>query len=74
MHTLEPLAGRIQAGWSTVLARTAAAILLFELVSGLAITLGAFHPTTQWSLLLHTIAGVIAIAPLVWYCVRHWKD
>jgi hypothetical protein len=74
MQTLEPFPGGIRAGWSTGLARAAAAILLFELVSGLAITLGPFHPAMQWSLLLHTIAGVLTIVPLVWYCVRHWKD
>ena len=63
-----------QASWSDVLARVAAAILLFELVSGLAITLGPFHPAIEWGLLLHTVAGVIAIAPLAWYCIRHWRD
>lgn len=57
-----------------MLARGAAAILLFELVSGLAITLGPFRPAIQWGLLLHTIFGVITIAPLAWYLARHWKD
>jgi len=74
MQSSEPLGGAIRTGWSTVLARVAAAILLFELVSGLAITFGPFHPAIQWGLLLHTIVGVITIAPLAWYFVRHWKD
>ena len=74
MQSPEALTRRIRTGWSTVLARTAAAILLFELVSGLAITLGPFHPANQWGLLLHTITGVIGTAPLVWYSVRHWDD
>src|SRR5262252_11113846 len=61
-------------GWSTVLSKTAAAILLFELLSGLAITFGPFHPAIEWSVLLHTIVGVVTLAPLVWYSTAHWKD
>ena len=60
-------------GWSEALSRIAAAILLFELISGLAVTLGPFNATTQWGLLLHTFFGVLAIAPLVWYFARHWR-
>ena len=60
--------------WSSMLSRAAAGILLFELVSGLAITFGPFHPSLEWGLLLHTIAGVLTIAPLAWYCARHWRD
>lgn len=74
MQSPEVLAGHVRAGWSTALARAAAAILLFELVSGLAITFGPFRPAMEWGLLLHTVAGVITIAPLAWYFVRHWKD
>jgi hypothetical protein len=71
---LEFLAGRAPAGWASTLARAVAGILLFEAVSGLAITFGPFHPTVEWGLLLHTIVGLLAIAPFAWYCVRHWKD
>jgi hypothetical protein len=74
MQSPEVLANRVRAGWSKPLARTTGAILLFELSSGLAITLGPFHPATQWGLLLHTIAGVITLAPLAWYLVRHWRN
>ena len=63
-----------QAGWSATLSHAAAGILLFELVSGLAITFGPFHPLTEWSLLLHTLAGAIALEPLAWYCARHWRN
>jgi len=51
-----------------------AAILLFELVSGLAITFGPFHPAIEWGLLLHTLAGIVLLMPLAWYFVRHWQD
>jgi len=74
MQSPEVLANRVRVGWSSLLARATGAILLFELVSGLAITLGPFRAATEWSLLLHTVAGVITVAPLAWYLVRHWKD
>src|SRR5499427_5459467 len=61
-------------GWSSVLFKTAAAILLFELLSGLAITFGPFHPAIEWSVVLHTIVGVVTLAPLVWYSAAHWKE
>lgn len=63
----------LRTGWSSTLSRAAAAILLFELLSGLAVTLGPFHPAVEWGVLLHTIFGVLAIAPLVWYCAQHWR-
>jgi len=74
MQLLEQGAGRDQSGWSAALSRTAAGLLLFEMVTGLAVTFGPFHPSVQWSLLLHTIGGMLAITPLIWYCVRHWKS
>lgn len=61
-------------GWSSFLSKTAAAILLFELLSGLAITFGPFHPAIEWDVLLHTIVGALTLVPLVWYSVAHWKD
>jgi hypothetical protein len=73
MQSKEFLAGRVQAGWSALLSRVAAAILLFELLSGLAVTFGPFHPAVEWSLLAHTLLGVLTLAPLVWYLARHWK-
>jgi multidrug efflux pump subunit AcrA (membrane-fusion protein) len=48
-----------------VLSKAAAAILLFELLSGLAVTFGPFHPAVEWGVLLHSMIGVLTIAPLV---------
>lgn len=67
-------AATTQSGWSEVLSRVVAGFLLYELVSGLAVSFGPFHPASEWGLLLHTLAGLIAIFPLTWYCVRHWKQ
>ena len=74
MQPSESLARRVRTGWSTVLARATASILLFEVVSGLAVTFGPFHPAIEWGLLLHTILGLAAIAPLAWYFAWHWKN
>lgn len=60
-------------GWDSALSRAAAAILLFELISGLAITFGSFSAAIQWGLLVHTVVGVLTVALLVWYFVRHWQ-
>jgi len=57
-----------------VLAKAVAGVFLLEVISGLAVTLGPFHPLIEWGVLVHTIVGLLAIAPLVWYVVRHWKD
>lgn len=73
MQANETLAERLRTGWSSALSRCAGAILLFELLTGLAITLGSFRPAVEWGLILHTILGVFATAPLFWYFIRHRK-
>jgi hypothetical protein len=61
-------------GWLGRLSHLAGVGLLILAGTGLAVTFGPFHPVVQWSLLLHTIAGVWLAAPLVYYIVRHWVD
>jgi hypothetical protein len=65
---------RVRTGWSARLSQGAAAALLFLTVTGLAVTLGPFHASVQWALLLHSAVGVACLAPLVWYIIRHWLD
>src|SRR5215468_6733959 len=74
MEATESSPRLIRTGWASTLARAVAAILLFELLSGLAITFGPFHPAVEWGVLLHTIIGVLAVAPLVWYSIQHWQE
>jgi hypothetical protein len=74
MQTSETAARRVRTGWAAALARLTAAILLFELFSGLAVTFGPFHPAIEWGLLLHTAIGLAGLTPLAWYFVRHWQD
>jgi hypothetical protein len=54
------------------LSRGIGAVLLFELISGLAVTFGPFHPAVEWGLIFHTILGILAVVPLCWYFIRHW--
>ena len=60
-------------GWSSSLSRGIGAVLLFELVSGLAVTFGSFRPAIEWGLIFHTILGILAVGPICWYFVRHWR-
>lgn len=69
-----PVKRRTRTGWSARLSKSAAAAFLFLTVTGLAVTIGPFHPLLEWSLLVHTAVGVVMMLPLVWYTVAHWAD
>ena len=64
----------VTTGWASWLAKFSMAALLFEAVSGLAITLSPFHAAVQWSVIVHTVVGALTLLPLAWYCARHWLD
>lgn len=61
-------------GWVSALARLSMAALVFEAVSGLAITVSPFHPVLQWDVLAHTVVGAATLLPLAWYAGWHWLD
>jgi hypothetical protein len=61
-------------GWASWLARFSMAVLLFETISGLAITLAPFHPAVQYGVLIHTAIGALTLLPVAGYCLRHWQD
>lgn len=73
MHVNESRSADLRSGWASALSRIIGAILLFEVISGLAVTFGPFHPAVEWGLIFHTVIGVAAVAPLVWYFFQHWK-
>jgi hypothetical protein len=50
------------------------AALVFEAISGLAITCSPFHPAIQWTVILHTIVGALTLVPLATYTARHWRE
>jgi len=61
-------------GWVSVLARLSMALLVFEGLSGLAITFLPFHPALQWTVIGHTLAGLMTVLPLAWYVTAHWRE
>ena len=65
---------RLRTGWRSWLARFSMAALLFEIITGLAVTVVPFHPSVQWSVILHTVLGALILVPLSWYCAWHLAD
>jgi hypothetical protein len=65
---------RALTGWTGWLLRLSLAALLFETLTGLAVTLLPFHAAVQWGVLLHTAAGAATLLPIAWYCARHVAD
>ncbi len=58
-------------GWQHWLSRISMGALLFEIITGLAVTLAPFHASVQWGVVIHTIFGAVMLLPVAWYCVRH---
>lgn len=73
MQVDESCIASVRSGWSSLLSRTVAGVLVFELISGLAVTLGPFHPLVEWGLIFHAALGAASVAPLVWYFLSHWR-
>ncbi len=61
-------------GWTAGLSVAVLAGLLLESVTGLWVLLAPFSVLTQLSILLHTAAGLLLLAPCAVYLVRHWRD
>src|SRR5438045_8888921 len=72
MNTLTKRPGG--SGWASKLARLSMALLMFEAISGLAISWSPFHAALQWNVLLHTIAGTLSLLPLAWYMAIHSQE
>lgn len=64
----------LRTGWVSRLARICFGLLLFELITGFAIAFGSFNAAVQWSVITHTVAGLIMLVPTAIYCVWHWQD
>src|SRR5262245_24117595 len=58
--------------WRARLLIAVSGLFLFETLSGALIWLAPFSIPTQLMVLTHTAAGVIFLAPFVWYSIRHW--
>lgn len=64
----------LRTGWKSRLAQFSMAALLFEIITGFAVTFAPFHPTVQWSLIVHTVVGAVILLPVAFYCARHIAD
>lgn len=60
------------AEWRSRLAALVMGLLLFETLSGLIIYLVPFSLPVQFTVLVHTLAGLIFVGPYAWYQARHW--
>lgn len=60
------------AQWRSRLAILSAGVLLFLTLTGLFIWFFPFSEFTQWSVVLHTLLGLLFLLPVAWYCLRHW--
>lgn len=60
------------AEWKRFLAIFTSGVLVFLTLSGLSIFLLGFSETNQVMVLVHTLVGVVFIAPFIWYQVRHY--
>ncbi|MGB5879628.1 MAG: hypothetical protein WBH85_06325, partial [Thermoanaerobaculia bacterium] len=64
----------VKTGWTTGLTRLSITALLFLSVSGLIITFAPFGAWVEWDVIIHTIVGLLAFIPIVWYSLAHWGD
>jgi hypothetical protein len=71
-ESLQSTTDRQAQGWQSWVARFCMAVLLFEVLSGLLITIVPFNATAQWSVLLHSAVGALTLLPLAYYCATHW--
>ena len=61
------------AEWRSPLTVLAHSVLLFEVLTGFVIYLSPFGELSQFSVLLHTLVGLLMIVPVTWYLIRHWR-
>ena len=59
--------------WRSFLTWMTTAILIYGLLSGLAIWLLPFGAFTQYSIIIHSIIGLLSCAPVCWLVYLHWR-
>jgi hypothetical protein len=60
-------------GWRGLLGRLAAGTLVYLLLTGLPARLVKFSPLVEWTILFHTVVGIVAFFPVGLYLYRHWN-
>lgn len=61
------------AEWRSRLGGATGALLLFETLTGLGIYLLPFSVFNQFSVIAHTLVGVMMLVPVGWFVLRHWQ-
>ena len=59
--------------WQERLLLCVSGLLVFETLTGLSMYLLPFSVPNQVAVLLHTLIGLVFVAPYVWYQIRHWR-
>lgn len=62
------------AGWQGALGRLTAGLLAYLLLTGLPIRLMRFSPLVEWTVIFHTVVGVLSLLPVGVYLYRHWQN
>lgn len=60
------------AEWKSKLGWIAGGVLIFLTITGLLVWLLPFSAIMQFTVLLHTLIGLLFLVPIIWYSVRHW--
>jgi len=68
--------GRVDAiaEWRSGFAALTGAVLLYLTLTGVAITVLPTARINEFGVVLHTVIGLLATAPVAVYLVRHWRD
>jgi hypothetical protein len=61
-------------GWSSRITWLSIVGLVFLTVTGLVIAYAPFHASVEWSVLVHTVVGLLVLLPILWYSWLHWAD
>lgn len=61
------------AEWRSTLTGLTGALLLFLSLTGFSIYFLPFSIFNQFSVILHTVAGVAMLIPVTWFVTRHWR-
>ena len=74
-HPTQPFRGvNAVAEWRSPLTIVTNALLLFAALTGLSVYLLPFSLFNQFSLLLHTLAGILMLVPVVWFALVRGHD
>ena len=64
----------LRTGWNALLTRISIPAILGLALTGLVITFAPFHAVVEWTVLLHTLVGLVLLVPVMIYLWRHFLD